>query len=311
MDDVLALFETTFFRTGLRLGIIALAVGWALRFATGRYRPPMPIGGLLIGVTTMAALYMTQEPLGTAIPALGLILVAVLIARITKAPTWVPPLAAIPGAIWLAFGSPISEFTWVRVLIAVLIPVAGYLISDFETRYDRMGLGVVFFTLAALGAFAAVPDTEQALVLIATALPITLLAWPKVAVSIGMEGSFVAVAVLLWVTTAGGGGRPPSIVGSAACLGFLLLEPILVRLRPALADLRFRVRQNWLGAVLASIPQFVLVIICSRIAARFSVLLPALLVIAAGYAIAIGFGLYIGARQPERVDTALLPESPS
>ncbi|MGH8952681.1 MAG: hypothetical protein ACRDX9_14830 [Acidimicrobiia bacterium] len=311
MDDVLALFETTSFRTGLRLGIIALAIGWALRFATGRYRPPMPIGGVLVAVATILAFYRTEEPLGNALAALGLILVGVLIARITKAPKWVAPLAAIPGAIWLAFGSPISEFTWVRVFIAVLIPVAGYLISDFETRYDRMGLGVVFFTLAALGAFAAVPDTEQALVLIATALPITLLAWPKVAVSLGMEGSFLAVAVLLWVTAAGGGGRPPSIVGSAACLGFLLLEPILVRLRPALVDLRFRIRQNWLGAVLASIPQFVLVIICSRIAARFSVMLPALLVVAAGYALAIVFGLYVGSRQPKRIDTPVFPEAPT
>ena len=307
MADLVALLETSFFRTGLRFGIIALAIGWALRFATGRYRAPLPIGGLLIAIATMAALFRTEEPLGIAVPALGAIVVGVLVARVLKAPAWAQLLAAVPGAIWLAFWTPVTDLTWVRVLIAVLIPIGGFLINDFEKRHNRLGLGVIFFTLAAFGAFAAVPDTEQALVLVAVAVPITLLAWPKVAASLGPEGAYVAVAVFLLVTAAGGGGRPSSIVGSAACLGLLLLEPILVRLRPALADLSDRVRQNWLGAVLASIPQFLLVVICSRIAARFSVMVPAILIIAAGYALAIGVGLYVASRAPEGAEPAPSP----
>ena len=58
MSDLLALFETGFFTTGLRLGVLALALGWALRFATGRYRPPMPIAGLLIAIATIGGLYL-------------------------------------------------------------------------------------------------------------------------------------------------------------------------------------------------------------------------------------------------------------
>ena len=307
MSDVIALFQTTYFTTGLRLGIVALALGWAIRFITGRYRPPLPIGGLLFAAATLGGLYWTAEPLGTAWLAFGAIVVGALLVRVFKAPAWAQLLAVAPGAVWLAFATPATELLWVRVLMAVLIPVAGFLINDFETRHDRLGLGLIFFTLAVLGSFAAVPDTEQVLVLTAASLAITLLAWPKVAVSLGMEGSYVAVAALLWVTAAGGGGRPPSIAGASACLGLLLLEPIIVLVRPAAAQLADRVRRNWLGAVLASIPQFILVIISSRIAARFSIMLPALLIVGVGYALALGAGIRIGSRDPEPRESAPSP----
>jgi len=307
VSDLLALFETGFFTTGLRLGVLALALGWAVRFATGRYRPAMPIAGLLIAIATIGGLYLVAEPLGPAVPALAAIAFGVLIVRLTRAPAWVQILAAVPGSVWLGFGATVTDLTWVRVLMAVLIPVGGFLINDFETRNQRLGLGVIYFTLAVLGTFAAVPDTEQALVLMAVAMPITLLAWPKVAVSLGTEGSFVAVGVLLWVAAAGGGGRPPSIAGSAACLGLLLLEPIIFRLHPGTANLVNRVKQNWLGAVVASIPQFMLVVICSRIAARFDNMLPAIVIILVGYLLAILSGVYLGSRNQEPSEPAPSP----
>ena len=71
MSDVLALFETAFFRTGLRLGIIALAVGWVLRFVLGRYRAPLPIAGIFIAAVTTAGLYLTGELLGPTMPRAG------------------------------------------------------------------------------------------------------------------------------------------------------------------------------------------------------------------------------------------------
>jgi hypothetical protein len=305
--DLLGLLETAFFRNGLRLGIVALATGWALRFVVGRFRPPLPIFGLFLTVVTVAALYLTTQPLGPTVPALLVIVVAVLAARLLHAPRWVQPLAALPGAAWLAFGAPVTEFLWVRILMVVLIPVAGFLIGEFERRHDRLGLGVIFFTLAVLGMFSAVPDTEQALTIGAAAVPLTLLAWPKVAASVGTEGAYAAVAIFLFVTAEGGGARPPSIVGSAACLGFLLLEPLIVALRPKALDLMAGIRRNWLGAVLASIPQFVLVVVCSRIAARFSAMLPAVIIILVAYALAIGVALYAVSRAPERAEIAPSP----
>jgi hypothetical protein len=173
--------------------------------------------------------------------------------------------------------------TWVRILALVLIPLGGLLMSEFESRHDRMGLGVVFFTLAVLGMFAAVPDTEGALVLMMVTVPVALLAWPVVTGSMGSEGAYLAVAMFLWVTAAGGGGRPASIIGSVACLGLLFAEPILVRFDPTLAGLTTWLTGSPVGPVLASVPQFVVVVICSRVAARFTSEAPAIAVVILAY----------------------------
>jgi hypothetical protein len=305
--DLLGLFDTAFFRSGLRLGIVALGTGWALRFVIGRYRPPLPIFGLFLTVVTVASLYLTGQPLGPLVPALVLIVGAVLVTRLLKPPRWALPIAALPGALWLASAVPSTQSLWVRILIAVLIPLGGFLIGEFERRHEHLGLGVIYFTLAVLGMFAAVPDTEQALIIGAAAVVLTLLAWPKVAASVGTEGAYTAVAVFLWITAEGGTARPPSILGSAACLGYLLLEPLIVRLRPRAVDLLSRMRRNWWGAMVASIPQFLLVVVCSRIAARFSIMLPAILIVLVGFALAIGAALYAVARMPEPEEVAPSP----
>jgi hypothetical protein len=304
VSDVIELFGTSYFRAGLRLGIVALAVGWALRLIIGRSRPPLPIAGILIASATVGGLYTNAEVLGPLLPALGLILVGVLIVRLTKAPRWAQIPAAVPGAVWLATSVP-TELTWVKVLIAILIVAGGFLANDFETRHERMGLGVIFFALATFGALAAVPDTEQILIITAAMLPITLLAWPKVAASLGSEGSFLAIAVLLWVVAAGGVGRPSSIIGSAACLGLLLIEPVIVAVRPALVRRYEARRANWLGAMIASIPQLILVLICSRIAARFEAELPAILVVLFAYLVTFFVGWVVASRIPDAVEDPL------
>jgi hypothetical protein len=126
-----------------------------------------------------------------------------------------------------------------------------------------------------------------------------------VAASLGSEGSFLAIAVFMWVTAAGGGGRAPSIIGSAACLGLLLLEPALVAVRPVLTRRYESLRRNWLGAVIASIPQFILVLICSRVAARFDTELPAILVVLFAYAVTLVLGLVAASRTPDAVEDPL------
>jgi hypothetical protein len=175
--------------------------------------------------------------------------------------------------------------------------LAGFAINDFERRHAGMGLGVVFYTIAVLGMFAAVPDTEWAVALVAVAISVAFLAWPKVAASLGPEGAYVAVAVYLWVAAQGGEARPPSIIGSAACLGLLLIEPVVIALKPSAVKLTTWFNHTPAGAVLASLPQFLVMVVSSRVAARFSTFLPAIAVVAAVYLLTLVAGMWA----PERL----------
>jgi hypothetical protein len=222
-----------------------------------------------------------------------------MLARLSRAPDAAVAMASVPGAFWLALSTDVTDLVWVRVAIAVLIPLGGYLATDFEKRYSGMGLGVIFYMLATVGVFLAVPDTEWALVLIAVAIPVTLLAWPQVRVCLGVEGVYVALAVFFLITAQGGGPRPASIVGGFGCLGLLLLEPVVMELHPGIVRLTSWPRRDWKGAVVASLPQVVVVVLCSRVAARFTGELPALIVVGITYAVVVMIAIS-ASREPAR-----------
>lgn len=291
MSDLTQLLDTEFFQVGLRFGVLALAIGGALVLILRATVPILPVGGLLVGAAVSAALVTLDEGFVREILGLGLIVGGAGLARVLMAPAWVIPVAVVPGALWIAVTTSATEFVWVRVAIVVLVPVCGYLITDFEMRYRRMGLGMIFYGLAALGVFVAVPDTEWARVLTAAAIPVVFIAWPRVGISLGVEGAYVATAVLILVSAQGGEPRPASIVGSIACLGLLVLEPIAFAMSPSIVALTTSMRQNWAGAALASLPQFVVVALCSRVAARFTTELPAFITVVVVYiaTLAVGF----------------------
>lgn len=295
MSDVIALFVTDYFLIGVRFGLLAVGVGWGLRWVFSKETRPLPLVGLFIAVGTLLTLQMVEGALDRAIiPSIVTMAVGVGAAQLLGAPRRIYPLSAFPGALLLAIGTTVTEFTWVRVMFALLIPVAGYLLTDFELRHEGLGLGVIYFNLAILGVFGAIPDTEWAVAIVAVAFPLTFLGWPKVAASIGPMGGYLAVAVLLWVAAHGGDPRPASIIGSAACLGLLLLEPIIIAINPRAMRVSRWVRHNWLGALVASIPQFMLILICSRVAARFTNPFPALVVVAFAYGAVLVVGLQAG-----------------
>jgi hypothetical protein len=297
VSDVIALLETPYFIIGVRLGLLGLALGWGLRLATGRTKPPIPIAGLLIGVAMVVTLVLVDDSVVSELPGLALIVLASGVARVLRAPLWVHPLVVAPGAIWVALATPVTELVWARLLMIVVITVGGFLITDFERRHAGLGLGVIFYALAVFGAFAAVPDTEWAVAMVAVTIPIAFLAWPRVAASLGTEGAYLAVAVFMWVIVQGGAARPPSIVGSAACLGLLVLEPLVIALRPSAVALTTWVNRNALGAVVASLPQVFVMVLSSRVAARFTSHLPTVVVIVVVYAIVLIAGLRAGPRE--------------
>lgn len=300
MSDLIDLLETTFFQSGLRAGLIALALGVLLVLASRRGGKPLPLGGFLIAAAMIFAFWRLEVDLSGELPALGALLLGVLAARIFRATDLVTALAATPGAVWLAISSEVTDLGWVRVLIALTIPIAGYLIADFESRYSPMGLGMLFYTFAVIGVFLAIPDTEWALTLLAVTLPITFLAWPYPGMRLGRGGSYVAVAFFVLVIAQGGGPRPASIVGALACLGLMLIEPVMIEIHPAVVKLTSWPSRDWKGAIVASIPQVVVVAACSRIAARLTNAIPALLIVLLIYGATVAVAISASRTQPSR-----------
>jgi hypothetical protein len=121
----------------------------------------------------------------------------------------------------------------------------------------------------------------------AVAVPLTFLAWPAPRARLGVEGAFVSVAVFILVIAQGSGSRPAAIIGSIACLGVLLIEPVLTATYPGIVKVTSWPSRDWKGALLASIPQLVIVAACSRLAARFSAVLPSVLVVIVIYAVTV------------------------
>lgn len=298
MSDLIGLLTTEHFLAGFRAGLIALVLGFVIVLVFRGRDKPIPLAGLLIGGSTVAALWALGEAMTPELIGFAAVVGGALLARAFKAPQTVVALAVLPGAVWLGISTTLTQFTWVRIAIVVLVPLGGYLISDFERRYEGVGLGVVFFTLAALGVFVSVPDTEWPRALIATSVPLTFLVWPRVSMGFGSEGGYLCVAVLMLAAAHGGGPRPASIVGSFACLGLLLLEPIAIAFNPALLRITTWFKHNWAGAMLAALPQFVVVALCSRVAARFTNEIPALAVVVLIYVATYAVASSAVSRQP-------------
>jgi hypothetical protein len=118
-----------------------------------------------------------------------------------------------------------------RVGLALVAVGAGLAIVDLQDRGGAR-LPAVLGLLTLGGIWLTVPDTEPVLA-VAGVLGPTLL----VAAASGGPGSrllepaasVMLVAVVLWAVAEGGRGRPGSIVGGVACLGLLVLEPVVRR----------------------------------------------------------------------------------
>lgn len=268
------ILESSLFLWGLILGGACLAAISGL-FATRPDLPPLRIGGLLISAATMGAFSLGGEHSDMAWWAVGALFVLTAGAELARATRELTALLSIPGAVLMALAAP-SHPWWFRFVVVVSVPIAGYLITDFEVRYRDWGLGMLFLGLAVAGTFFAVPDTELARAMIAVSFPIMFLAWPRAKVALGASGAYLSVAVLSLTATAGGIGRPASVVGAMACLGFLLIEPVVVRLRPRVARLPDSLPRTPEAALIATIPQFVFVLVASRVAGPLDEVLPAL-----------------------------------
>lgn len=228
LSDVLSAQAWSQLRAGLVLGLLATAAAVAIAFWRRRIRPDRELPGLaglaVAGAATLALWWEGQAAGGLA---LGLVLLAGggLIATATNAGWLARAAVALPGAAVLAMHAAVPHDAWVRPLVLFGIVAGGTLVADFDRRWQHFGYGPIMAAGTALGVYVTVPETQHAIVLLGAALPAVLLAWPRPLARLGSAGSLTLIGIVLWVSAVDGAARPTAIVGGAACLGLLLLEP--------------------------------------------------------------------------------------
>lgn len=272
------------FRTGLVLGLVAVAAVVLGAVVTGR---PHPWAGVAFGTAAVAAfahrIRMEDEL------AAGLVVVAVGSALTAGRRPLVRMAAVLPGALVVALSTGVDEPAWAVPVVVVATVVGGFLVAESDRALGRTGLPPVLLAITTVGVYGTTPDTEHAVVLVGVALALVPLGWPLPSATLGVAGSSVVAAVVSWTAVVDGRDRPGAVVGAIACLGVLAVEPVRrwapwrrdAGPRPA-AGLRVRARD----AVVVAALHAGLVAACSRVAGLRTPAVQALAIAAVAYALA-------------------------
>jgi hypothetical protein len=248
-------------------GLTALAVGlgaagwWRTRSPTGR----PPVAGLLFaGAVGVALGWTVGLPSGLAFGLLGLAGAGA--AGRTWSVRWAAAPLAVAGAWLVAFRSGLTLDAGLSLLVAAALVLGSSMLADFDDRWGGRGLGPVLVLVSAVGVYATVPDTEQAMAALGAAIPLAVLGWPWPLATLGRAGAYALAGIILWVVGAGGAGRGSSVVGGVACLGLLAVEPLARRLHPGRRSVLDRLPDGHRGVAVAVVAQAGLVYVAARVA---------------------------------------------
>ena len=276
IDEVRRLVGESGFATGFFLGSLALAAGVLVFLAWPRSSRPraVPIAGLLLVGSAAVALDDQARLAAGLVPGLALLALAgaaaSMVERFRLAPAAVAAVLAVPGA-WLVAGAAGLDQT-PRLLLVAAIALGGALVAAADHDYRHIGLGPVLVVATMAGAYATVPDTERAVIVLGATVPLAVLGWPWPLARLGRAGSLATVGLLAWVAVTDGITRAGSTVGAIACLGVFLVEPVVGLLRggagrrPALPPASGDGLAAWPAALPVIGVHLVLVAIAARVA---------------------------------------------
>jgi hypothetical protein len=183
--------------------------------------------GIAAVVGALAGLGAQDLLRGALVPALLLLGVAALVAE--DRPPGVRIAALAPGGALLVTVAAPGTFGWARMVVFLTILGAGPAAAVLDRRLPVLTFALL--AISAFGAYATLPDTEQARSLVGALVPVAVIAlvWRRVPES---SGPTAGVTLLAWVALVGGVGRPGSVVGAIGCLGVLALGPLARRSGP-------------------------------------------------------------------------------
>jgi hypothetical protein len=198
---------------------LVIASGASL-LAVALARDVMRSTGLGIAVAAAAVAGLAAEDVlpGALVPAVLLLAVGALVAE--GRPFVVRATALAPGGALLVTLAASGTLGWARGLVLLAVVVVGPTSTVVDRRLPRVSFALL--VISALGAYATVPDTEQARALVGALLPVGAVAFVSRR-SPEPAGPSVSVALVAWVALVGGVGRLGAVVGTIGCLGVLAL----------------------------------------------------------------------------------------
>lgn len=209
---------------GLRFGTGAAALAGLAAVLAGQRR--RPVG--MLGVVALPAVLLALAAPPAGVPPTGARLAVaaallggagVLAGLLGRSAFWTLPLALVAASVLAAEFDALAGYA---VLLAVVAAVSAPGVFDVDRQWP--GLAPTLVAVSAGGIYATVPDTEVALVVLGAYAPLAVLGWPLRAAALGPLAPALIVP-LLWAVAAGGSPRPASLVGGAACVGLLAVEP--------------------------------------------------------------------------------------
>lgn len=290
-ESIQHLLDAHSFRVAFLVAAAAAVVLVVANLVLRRFVPEralLPLAGLASAAAVAAGVRSTDFGSGDILLGLALLaaggLVITVLGLVVEAPLLIGAVAAVPGALVLASDADITTFTWAKTFSIVAIIVGSALVADFDNYQARAGLGPVFMAVTALGVYYTVPDTEEAVVLVGATLPLIFVAFPKPFAALGRSGAFAMVGAVTWTAAVDGRGRASSIVGAVACLGVMLLDPLLDRVLPT-RDERIVSPWSWPLLLVLAI-HIALVGVASRIAGTRDSLSAAVVITVVAFAVA-------------------------
>jgi len=216
------------FLAGLVFGVAALTIGALVVYVWRRRRStPVPIVGVLLTLAALPAIGVTRDlPIDLWFGIVLLGVAGTLYPWARRVPL-LPAALVAPGAWWMTQVVELPGAAWVPWLLFAWIILSTPLVTSFDRHFAERGYATVFLLVSIAGMFATLPDTEEILVVFGVAVPLALLAWPMVKASLGAIGIYPVLGVMAWVIAFGGRGRESAVIGAAAGLAFLVIEPLV------------------------------------------------------------------------------------
>ncbi len=262
---------------GERSFLVALAVSFVgallVRAAGQRVAAPLPAGGALVAIAAAAGLVAGDVvPAGAGWVVIGVLLLAVGAGARRRPLRIGSGVLLVAGAVCVAVAATrVDHHVWVGVLVTVATVGGALGAARLDAAGMHFGTGPLLFAISAGGVFVCVPDTEQAIPVMAAALGLLVVLWPPVRIRLGDAGAAAVVGIALWTAAVGGTGRAGSVVGAIGCLGVFVTAPAVdawlqhVPARPSARPTTGDVATP--GATLTlAVVHVLLVLFCARVA---------------------------------------------